>query len=199
MQKDCYFLWQKCNTANLVLLQVRFRWWMIDLFASSRPCKQIARSLSSETSRELVSKSLKISWSIGSSWNLSSIYYDWRRIIKQEQSVQLLCSMVQPNATSFPSGKILSISRNCNLHYSMHATNQNQNLVKFTKIALKSIFFLSWYFFCIQLQYPSFPKKIHLKLQSCMHINILSSMQLKISKNLHSMNTDNIVINNRIQ
>lgn len=168
---------------------------MIDLFASSRPCKQIAR----RTSRELVSKSLKISWSIGSSWNLSSIYCDWRCIIKQEQSVQLLCSMTQPTATSFPSGKILSISRNCNLHYSTRATNQSQNLVEFTKIALKLISFLSWYFFCIQLQYPSFPKKTHFLLQSCMRINILSSMQLKISQNLHSMNTDNILINNRIQ
>lgn len=54
-------------------------------------------------------------------------------------------------------------------------------------------------FICIQLQYPSFSKKTHFLLLTCMHINILSSMQIKISKYLHSMNTDNIVINNRIQ
>lgn len=171
---------------------------MIDLFASSRSCKQIAWR-KEETSRELVSKSLKISWSIGSSSNLSSIYCDLRRIIKQEQSVQLLCSMAQPTATSFPTGNILSISRNCNLHYSTRATNQSQNLVENYENCLKVNFLSFLVFICIQLQYPSFLKKTHFLLQTCMHINILSSMQLKISKNLHSMNTDNVVVNNRIQ
>lgn len=131
---------------------------MIDLFASSRPCKQIAWR-KEETSRELVSKSLKISWSIGSSWNLSSICCDLRRIIKQEQSVQLLCSMAQPTATSFPSGNILSISRNCNLHYSTRVTNQYQNLVKFTKIALKLISFFSWYLFVFSYNIPPSQKR----------------------------------------